>query len=179
MSSFLLHLAAFLGLSYALLDRPQVIRMAKTAGYGLGRSVGMLRNYRQNAEKLMKANPDGQKGMMATMKDLDMVARELRMAMWMARPGAMLRMGPMGGMGMAITPGASQQAGMQGTTMPGLPPLAPGQAQFTSLPGQSVQQMVPNGDFDEHTMGNYEGGSDIMVASWRKGTERTRVTKRT
>ena len=160
-SSILLHLTAILAVSYAMLDRPQVVSMSRMFGYGLGRSVGMLRNYRQNAEKLVRANPNGQKGVMGTMKDLDVVAREIRMAIWMARPGAMMRMGPMGGMGMTITPPPSQQSMLQGQ------------------PSQTTKTAVVVVDGDEDMISTYEGGSDLLVSSWRNGTERTKVRKRT
>jgi hypothetical protein len=33
-------------------------------------------------------------------------------------------------------------------------------------------------EYEDHSVvGTYEGGSDLLVSSWRAGTERTKVTK--
>ena len=193
MPSILTSIGVTIAASYVFLDRSQVAVLAQTLGYGLGRSVGMLRNYRQNAEKLVKATPDGQKGVMTTMRELDTVAREIRMAVWMARPGAMMRMGPMGTMGMTLTPPANQttsQMGQQPTGVTSMPQsyLAPGQMippammmQQSSFPQQTmnandmqaISSMAPSNHSEV-----FDGGSDILVSSWRNGIERTRVVKK-
>lgn len=171
MPSFFLNLGITLGAAYVLLDRTHVGALARLMGYGLGRSVGILRNYRQNAERLVKANPNSKQGMMSTMRELDAVAREVRMAVWMARPGAMMRMGPMGGM--TITPPTqASNPGMGGNSMPlGMPQDSNSNSNVLFGPGTRgspasyEQEAIP------------EGGSDILVSSWRAGTERTRVRK--
>ena len=95
-------------LLYVFVPREDGIRLVRFIGFGLGRSVGMLRTYRQNAEKLMKMNPNGSTGAVSKAKDLDRIAREIRMAVWMARPGALVRMGP--SMGMTISPPVTTQS---------------------------------------------------------------------
>jgi len=100
---------------------------------------------------------------MSTLRDLDVVARELRMAIWMARPGAMLRMGP--GMGMTITPAAQQQQ-QQLTANQSTPILVDG------------VEMQPPSATEVKDAYEYEGGSDILVYGWRNGTERTKVVKK-
>jgi hypothetical protein len=171
MPSFLVNLGITIGAAYALLDRSQVGSLAKMLGYGLGRSVGILRNYRQNAEKLVRANPEGQKGVMGTMRELDAVAREVRMAVWMARPGAMMRVGPMGGM--TITPPQQSINAVPSLSQPSIPagavtPMGRADHNLSSSKADAFQE-------DESLP---EGGSDILVSSWRNGTERTRVLKR-
>ena len=171
----LFKIGVILGGAYVLLDRPQVMKLARIVGYGLGRSVGMLRNYRQNAEKLVKASPDGQKGVMGSMRDLDTVAREIRMAVWMARPGAMMRMGPMGTMGMTITP----PVGNQPLQMAGQQQYSPQNAQssMANISSMSKEGVAgPHSNVIELPGGE---GSDYLVSSWRSGVERMRVLKRT
>ena len=205
MPSFLASIGITIGTAYILLERSQVAALTRAFGYGLGRSVGMLRNYRQNAEKLVKGDPNQQTGVVSTMRDLDTVAREIRMAVWMARPGAMMRMGPMGGgMGMNLTPPANQSGQMNAPGMgnggvghqPGQmlaggfaasqSPMFSAQQQQQQFQHDDEQQMMAGSNMQasvgqqQHMGGEvYDGGSDILVYGWRNGSERTKVVKRT
>ena len=155
-------------LLYVFVPREDGIRLVRFIGFGLGRSVGMLRTYRQNAEKLMKMNPNGSTGAVSKAKDLDRIAREIRMAVWMARPGALVRMGP--SMGMTISPPVTTQSNS-----------SPNETPKTFYAPQTTSSGIGNQIRNEKTEVNdilTDGGSDLIVKVWRIGTEQYKVTRK-